>query len=82
MRCSDLDALRIHVPLLLLGVAVLPLAMPVGVKIVLIWLGATAISLAANHWLIRPWPPIRWLMGMAAWPAPAMPVLQANLPHG
>jgi hypothetical protein len=71
-----------HAPLLLIGVAVLPLAMPVGVKIVLICLGATAISLAAYHWLIRPWPPIRWLMGMTASPAAAMPALQVNLPHG
>jgi hypothetical protein len=63
-----------HVPLLLLGVAVLPLAIPVWFKIVLIWLGATAISLAAYHWLIKSWPPIRWLMGMTAWPPNAVSV--------
>jgi glucan biosynthesis protein C len=55
-----------HVPLLLLGVAVLPMAMPVWVKIVLISLGTTMISLSAYHWLIRPWPPVRVLMGMTA----------------
>jgi peptidoglycan/LPS O-acetylase OafA/YrhL len=55
-----------HLPLLLLGVAILPLAMPVAIKIVLIWLGASVISLAAYHWLIKPWPAVRWLMGMIA----------------
>ena len=54
-----------HAPLLLLAVAIVPLPMSVGVKIMLIWLGALAISMAAYHWLIRPWPPMRWLMGMS-----------------
>ena len=54
-----------HVPLLLLAVAIVPLPMSAGVKIVLIGLGALAISMAAYHWLIRPWPPMRWLMGMS-----------------
>ena len=54
-----------HVILLLLALAILPLAIPVWFKIVLIWLGATVIVMAAYHWLIRPWPPVRWLMGMA-----------------
>ena len=71
-----------HAPLLLLGIAVLPLAIPVWLKIVLIWLGATAISLAAYHWLIRPWPPVRWLMGMTASPPNTMPALQTNAPPG
>jgi glucan biosynthesis protein C len=55
-----------HVPLLLLGIAVLTLAIPVWLKVVLIWLGAATVSLAAYHWLIRPWPPMRFLMGMTA----------------
>jgi glucan biosynthesis protein C len=58
-----------HAPLLLLGVAVLPLAAPVWIEVVVIWLGATAVALAAYHWLIRPWPPMRWLMGMTPRPS-------------
>jgi glucans biosynthesis protein C len=55
-----------HVPVLLLGALLLPLALPVWFKIVSIWIVATAISLAVYHWLIRPWPPVRWSMGMAS----------------
>ncbi|MGO9360793.1 MAG: acyltransferase family protein [Xanthobacteraceae bacterium] len=58
-----------HAPLLLIAVAVLPLALPLAVKIVIIWMGATAVSLLAYQWLIRPWPPMRFLMGMQAQPA-------------
>jgi glucan biosynthesis protein C len=57
-----------HLPLLLLGAAVLPLPIPVWFKIALICAGASMISLAAYHWLIRPWPPMRRLMGMIARP--------------
>jgi glucan biosynthesis protein C len=53
-----------HLILLLIGILVLPSAMPGAAQIILIWLSATAASLAAYHWLIRPWPPMRWLMGM------------------
>jgi peptidoglycan/LPS O-acetylase OafA/YrhL len=53
-----------HVPVLLLGVLLLPMALPVWLKILLIWMAASAISLAAYHWLIRPWPLVRWSMGM------------------
>jgi glucan biosynthesis protein C len=59
-----------HAPLLLLGAAVLPLSMPDGLKIVIICLTTTVVSMAAYHWLIRPWPPMRWLMGMAAFQKP------------
>lgn len=62
-----------HVPLLLLGTAVLPLAMPVWIKIVLISSGTSVISLAAFHWLVRPWRSVRLLMGMGATQA-AIPV--------
>jgi hypothetical protein len=55
-----------HVPLLLLGVAVLTLAIPVWLKVVLIFVGAATVLLAAYRWLIRPWPPMRLLMGMSA----------------
>ena len=58
-----------HAPLLLLGVLLLPMALPVWFKIVSIWIMATAISLAVYHWLIRPWPLVRWSMGMARNPA-------------
>jgi peptidoglycan/LPS O-acetylase OafA/YrhL len=62
-----------HVPLLLLGIAVLSLGMPVWLKVAVIWLGAATISLAAYHWLIRPWPPMRVLMGMTARPPSTRP---------
>jgi len=59
-----------HAPLLLIGVAVLPMPVPDGLKIVIICLATTVVSMAAYHWLIRPWPPMRWLMGMAAFRKP------------
>jgi fucose 4-O-acetylase-like acetyltransferase len=55
-----------HVPLLLLGLAIVPLALPVATRIVLTWLLATAVSLAIYHFLIRPWRLMRYLMGMHA----------------
>jgi peptidoglycan/LPS O-acetylase OafA/YrhL len=58
-----------HVFVLLIGIVVLPLGLSVWFTITLIWLSATAISLASYHWLIRPWPPMRWLMGMGSPPA-------------
>jgi hypothetical protein len=53
-----------HLPVLLLGLAVLSLPLPIWSKAILIWISATAVSLAIYHWLIRPWPPMRWLLGM------------------
>jgi hypothetical protein len=50
----------------------------VWLKIVSIWIVATAISLAAYHWLIRPWPLVRWSMGMASNPAPQRSCLKVN----
>jgi glucan biosynthesis protein C len=65
-----------HVPLLLLGSLLLPMALPVWFKIVSIWLVTNAISLAAYHWLIRPWPLMRWALGMGNPPiAHAAPAL-------
>ena len=55
-----------HAPLLLLGTAVLPLAIPAWIKIALIFVGTSVISLGAYHWLVRPWAPLRLLMGMSA----------------
>ena len=53
-----------HAPLLLIGMAVLPLTIPVWLKVIVIWLATSAVAMAAYHWLIRPWPPVRFLMGM------------------
>ena len=53
-----------HVPLLVIGWYLLPVAIPLWLKIVVIWLAATIVSLAIYHWLVRPWPWMRWLMGM------------------
>jgi fucose 4-O-acetylase-like acetyltransferase len=53
-----------HVPVLLLGRAIAPLALTVSARVVLIWLPATAVSLAIYHWLIRPWRLMRYLTGM------------------
>ncbi len=52
--------------MLLLGTAVLPLAIPAWVKIAMIFVGTSVISLGAYHWLVRPWAPVRLLMGMSA----------------
>jgi glucan biosynthesis protein C len=64
-----------HVPLLLIGIAVLQLGLPAGVQVLMIWLPATCVSLAAYHWLVRPYAQMRFLLGMtpsrAAKPMPA-----------
>lgn len=57
-----------HAPLLLIGWAVLTVPMAVWLKIPLIALGGTAVALAGYHWLIRPWPAMRFLFGLS--PAP------------
>lgn len=53
-----------HAPLLLIGWYLLPVAIPVWLKIVVIWLAGIAASLIIYHCLVRPWPWMRWLMGM------------------
>jgi len=63
-----------HAPLLMIAVAVLPLALPIALKIVIIAAGTAMISLLTYQWLVRPWPPVRFLLGMAPrrpMPAPA-----------
>lgn len=67
-----------HVPLLLIGWYVLPLALPVWLKVVTIWLTATVVSLAAYHWLIKPWAWARWLMGMTVSSPKALPEVPAE----
>lgn len=70
-----------HAPLLLIAVAVLPLALPIAVKIVIIWWGTTAVSVAAYQWLVRPWPPLRFLLGMGPLRAATPPSLAAAPGH-
>jgi len=60
-----------HVPLLLIGAAVIRLDFPVGVHVILIWLAATTATLAIYHWLVRPFAPTRFLVGMAPLPPAA-----------
>jgi hypothetical protein len=57
------------VPVLALGLLVLPLGWPVWLSVAVVWLGSTIVTLAAVRWLIRPWRPMRWLVGMTALPA-------------
>lgn len=57
------------VPVLALGLLVVPLELPVWVAVAVIWLGSAILTLAAVRWLIRPWRPMRWLVGMSALPA-------------
>ena len=54
------------VPVLGLGFLVLPLELPVWLAAAVIWLGSTMLTLAVVHWLIAPWRPMRWLVGMNA----------------
>ncbi|MBV9348099.1 MAG: acyltransferase family protein [Pseudolabrys sp.] len=55
-----------HVPLLLIALAILPLAIPVLAKIAVIAGLTMVVSLALYHFLIRPMPPVRWAVGMPA----------------
>ena len=57
------------VPVLALGLLALRLDLPVWLAVAVVWLGATLATLAAVRWLIRPWRPMRWLVGMTALPA-------------
>jgi peptidoglycan/LPS O-acetylase OafA/YrhL len=57
------------VPVLALGLVVVPLELPVWIAAAVIWLGATIVTLAAVRWLIRPWRAMRWLVGLNALPA-------------
>ena len=53
-----------HAPLLLIGLAILPLPISDWTKMFVIWLGATVVSFVTYHFLVRPWWPVRWLFGM------------------
>ncbi len=57
------------VPVLLLGLLVVPMALPVWLAVALVWLGAMTITFAVVQWVIRPWRAMRWLVGMNALPA-------------
>lgn len=60
-----------HAVLLLIGVEVMNLPLPVWSKVTVILLATVAVSLAIYHWLIRPWRPMRWLLGMSTAPTAA-----------
>ncbi|MDE2517629.1 MAG: acyltransferase family protein [Rhodospirillales bacterium] len=61
-----------HVIVLWIGEALLPLGWPPLLTVLAIWLPATALSVAAYHWLIRPYPWPRLLTGMGPLaPAPS-----------
>jgi hypothetical protein len=47
----------------------LAVALPVWVAVAAIWLGSIVLTLAAVRGLIRPWRPMRWLVGINALPA-------------
>lgn len=68
-----------HVPVLLLGVWVLPMALPIAVKIAIIALGATAAALLSYRYLVRPWPLPRLLLGMGARPGPVKAVTASEV---
>ncbi len=72
-----------HVPVLLLELLLLSIGLPVWLKMTVIWLAAGAISLAAYHWLIRPWRAVSWSMGMggSAWPMRWAPHWTLNPPR-
>lgn len=54
-----------HVPVLIVGVAILPLPLSDAVKWAMIVTVATTVSLAAYRWLIEPFTVPRLLIGMA-----------------
>ena len=54
------------VPVLAFGLLILPLELPVWLAAAVVWLGSMLVSLVAVRWLIRPWWPTRWLVGMNA----------------
>jgi len=55
-----------HVPVLLLGLAVLPLGWAPGWGVLAVWIGGTILSLLAYRLLVQPWPVPRLLSGMPA----------------
>jgi hypothetical protein len=67
--CPQLFATRLsvhachHVPLLLIGAAVLNFDVPIGVKVFVIWFATGTITLSIYHWLVRPFAPMRFLLG-------------------
>ncbi len=64
-----------HIPVLVLGVLILPLDWPVGVKVLVIGTGATIITLTLYRLTVLPWRLARFLVGMGpprmVRPAPA-----------
>jgi peptidoglycan/LPS O-acetylase OafA/YrhL len=54
------------VPMLGVALLVVPLEWPIWPSIAVVWLGEIGITLAAIRWLVRPFRPMRWLLGMTA----------------
>ncbi len=67
-----------HIPVLVLGVVVVPLAWSAGVKVLAIWIPATLVSLAVYRLVVAPWRVPRFLLGMA----PPRPVIGTAEPAG
>jgi peptidoglycan/LPS O-acetylase OafA/YrhL len=59
------------VPMFLLALLVLRLDWPAWPSVAVVWLGEMGITLAMIRWLVRPWRPMRWLVGMN--PHPVLP---------
>ncbi len=55
-----------HVPVLALGVLILPMGWPAPLAALAIWTAATAVSLGAYRLLVQPWSLPRRLVGMDA----------------
>ncbi|WP_431269573.1 hypothetical protein [Dankookia sp. P2] len=55
-----------HVPVLALGLLVLPLGWAAPVAVLVIAAGATVVSLLAYRWLVWPWRVPRLLVGMGS----------------
>jgi peptidoglycan/LPS O-acetylase OafA/YrhL len=53
-------------PVLALGLVALRLDLSPWLAVPVIWLAATLVSLAVWRWLIRPWRPTRWLIGVSS----------------
>jgi len=58
-----------HIPVLMLGLLLLPLGWPPALTIAVIATAAGAVSLGLWRWALRPYDPLRWLLGLA----PAQP---------
>ena len=58
-----------HLPLLAIGLLVIPIRVPWPIQIMLIWIATMVITLGAYHVMVRPWRIGRALFGMAEEPS-------------